>query len=72
MKILENTLTSIEEAELILNDLFGDDMQSRTEAINELSAQFGIEENSEDLADIIVSEEDALYERYYPRDAEAE
>lgn len=72
MKILDNTMTAIEESELILTDLFGDDVQARSDAINDLCEQFGIDENSEELPELIVSEEDALYERYYPRDVEAQ
>ena len=71
MKILEDTRRDSHEAELILNDLFQDDIQARNDAINELSERFGIE-NPEEIASIIVSEEDALYERYYPSNVEEE
>lgn len=64
-------MTDSQEAELILNDLFQDDIQARNDAINELSERFGIED-PEEIASTIVSEEDALYERYYPSNVEEE
>lgn len=71
MKIIENTMTIRQEAQLILDDLFPEDIQAQNDAINELKERFGVEE-LDDIDALILEEEDALYELYCPRDVEEE
>jgi hypothetical protein len=71
MKIIENTMTIRQEAQLILDDLFPEDIQAQNDAINELKERFGVEEPDE-IDALILEEEDALYELYCPRAVEEE
>lgn len=71
MKIIENTMTIRQEAQLILDDLFPEDIQAQNDAINELKERFGVEE-SDEIDALILEEEDALYELYCPRAVEEE
>ena len=56
-------LSAEEEAALILSDIFGDDKEAEDAALLELSIEYSTE-TQEELNEIIVENESAIYERY--------
>jgi hypothetical protein len=56
-------LSTEEEAALILSDIFGDDKDAEDQALLELSIEYSTE-TQEELNEIIVENESAIYERY--------
>lgn len=65
----EMNLTAAEEVALILSDLFDGDADAEQAAIAELAEAEGIAvcpENQDEINDLILNNEDALYERYLP------
>lgn len=65
----EMNLTVSEEAALILADIFDGDTDAQESAIAELAEAEGIAINPEteaEIHDLILANEDALYERYLP------
>jgi hypothetical protein len=61
-------LTTEEEVAIILNDIFDGDVDTENIAIQELANSAGIDfPNQEELNELIIKNEDALYERYLPR-----
>jgi hypothetical protein len=65
----EMNLTLAEEVSIILNDIFDGDLEAQNAAIAELAETEGIAvspETEEEINDLILANEDALYERYLP------
>lgn len=61
-------LTTEEEVAMILNDIFDGDVDTENIALQELANSAGIDSsNQEELNELIIKNEDALYERYLPR-----
>jgi|688.fasta_scaffold309735_2 hypothetical protein len=58
-------LSTEEEAALILSDIFGDDKDAEDVALLELSIEYSTETQDE-LNEVIVENETAIYERYLP------
>ena len=58
-------LSTEEEAALILSDIFGDDKDAEDVALLELSIEYSTETQDE-LTEVIVENETAIYERYLP------
>jgi hypothetical protein len=60
-------LTTEEEVAMILGDIFDGDTDAERMAIQELANSAGIDySNQEELNELIIENEDALYERYLP------
>lgn len=65
----EMNLTVAEEAAIILSDIFDGDTEAEQAAIAELAEAEGIAvcpENQDEINEMILANEDALYERYLP------
>jgi hypothetical protein len=65
----EMNLTIAEEAAIILNDIFDGDLETEQAAIAELAEAEGIAvcpENEDEINDLIIANEDALYAKYLP------
>lgn len=65
----EMNLTAAEEVALILADIFDGDTDAQEAAIAELAEAEGIAvspETEAEIHDLILANEDALYERYLP------
>jgi hypothetical protein len=65
----EMNLTLAEEVSIILNDIFDGDLEAQKAAIAELAEAEGIAvspETEDEINDLILANEDALYERYLP------
>jgi hypothetical protein len=65
----EMNLTAAEEVALIMADLFDGDEDAQSAAIAELAEAAGIAnapENQEEINDLILTNEDAMYARYLP------
>ncbi len=61
------TLTAVEEAELILDDVFDQDYDGQIAVIAQLCEEFGIAqcpENEEEIQDLVIENEDLLYQMY--------
>lgn len=65
----EMNLTVAEEVAIILSDIFDGDVVAQEAAIAELAEVEGIAvcpENQDEINEMILANEDALYERYLP------
>jgi len=65
----EMNLTLAEEVSIIMNDIFDGDVEAQEAAIAELAEAEGIAvspETEDEINDLILVNEDALYERYLP------
>lgn len=65
----EMNLTLAEEVSIIMNDIFDGDVEAQEAAIAELAEAEGIAvcpETEDEINDLILANEDALYERYLP------
>jgi hypothetical protein len=65
----EMNLTAAEEVALIMADIFDGDAEAQENAIAELAEANGIAvapETEDEINDLILANEDALYEQYLP------
>jgi hypothetical protein len=65
----EMNLTLAEEVSIIMNDIFDGDVEAQEAAIAELAEAEGIAvspETEDENNELILANEDALYERYLP------
>jgi len=65
----EMNLTLAEEVSIIMNDIFDGDVEAQEAAIAELAEAEGIAvslETEDEINELILANEDALYERYLP------